>query len=110
MNVLNTFDLDFINVELSDWRSQVNRKNTTCAQLFSASPQLYYPKLEVVLSSNGRDWAIVLQQLRAFKTQPFYADDVDRSVEFFVTFDFAYSSLSKEVKSEFIDKAKLALL
>jgi hypothetical protein len=107
---VNTFDLKFINLAVTDWRSQENRDNTTCAQLLSRSPLLYYPEFKIVLSSNGKDWDLVLDQLSELKTQPFYADDVDRPVEFIITFDFAYSSFSQEIQAEFMSKAKLVLL
>lgn len=103
---MNTFDLKFINLEQS---ARQFRANTTCDQLFSTPPLVYYPCFKVVLSSDGKDWALVLENLSALQKTPFYSDAVDRPVDFFVTFDFAYSNLSPDLKSSFIANANLVL-
>lgn len=103
---MNTFSVQAINL-----RQLIgsDRQNTTSAQRFVASPFHYLPELHIVLSSRGKDWLSVLEQLTALKSKSFYEDAPDRPVEFSITFDFGYSHLPLREHLDFMDAAKLAL-
>lgn len=105
---MNTFSLKFtnLNTPLLGFRA-----NTTCSQLqcYSTVGLLYIPAFNVILSSKGQDWRKVLEDLSTLKNKPFYSDAEDRPVEFSITFDFGYSDLSQQLKTDFIANAKQSL-
>ena len=105
---MNTFSLNFINLERI---SNQFRLHTTSAQAYAilSVPVVYLPVFYVVLSTYGEDWFRVLREISSLKNKSFYEDAPDRSVDFTITFDFGYSSLSSNEKSDFITNAKLAL-
>jgi hypothetical protein len=103
---MNTFSLKFINQKRF---CRQFRKYTTCAQRF-INVDIYEPVFWVILSSDGKDWSKVLDDLVAtLGNASFYRDAPDRAVEFSITFDFGYSDLPIQQKSDFMDRAKLIL-
>ena len=106
---MNTFSLNFINLERISNRL---RSHTTFDQTYAkffVQSVVYLPVFNVVLSTYGEDWFRVLREISSLKNKSFYRDEPDRFVDFTITFDFGYSSLSSNEKSDFITNAKLAL-